>query len=140
MRRDGRAVPKIIDFGVARATTGRLVEHTLFTMVGQIIGTLDYMSPEQADPSGVEIDTRSDIYSLGVVLYQMVSGLLPFEQASAAGMQLSELQRRIRDVDPPTPSTRLRRQTGTAATVAPLHGTDERRLIRQLSATSTGSV
>ncbi len=131
-QQDGRAVPKIIDFGVARATTGRLAERTLHTMVGQIVGTLDYMSPEQADPTGVDIDTRSDIYSLGVVLYQLVSGLLPFDHSSAAGLPLSELQRAIREQNAPTPSTRLKRQTGTATAIAQLHGTDERSLVRQL--------
>ncbi len=133
MNQDGRAVPKIIDFGVARATTGRLAERTLFTLQGQILGTLDYMSPEQADPTGLDIDTRSDIYSLGVVLYQLTSGLLPFEHGSACGVPLSEIQRTIREVDPPTPSTRLRRESGSATKVASLHATDERTLVRQLS-------
>jgi serine/threonine protein kinase/formylglycine-generating enzyme required for sulfatase activity len=130
---EGRAVPKVIDFGVARATTGRLGEHSLHTMLGQVIGTLDYMSPEQADPSGTDVDTRSDVYSLGVVLYELLSGLLPFESASSAGLPSSEVQRAILEEEPVTPSTRLRRRTGTATTVAPLRGTDGRTLIRQLS-------
>jgi len=131
-QQDGRALPKVIDFGVARATNGDLTERTLQTIVGQIVGTLDYMSPEQADPSSVEIDTRSDVYSLGVVLYELLTGLLPFERLEAGGTPLSELQRARREQDPPTPSMRLRRQTGTAMRVAPLHGTDERSLLRQL--------
>jgi len=133
MPQDGRAVPKIIDFGIARATTGRLAERTLHTMAGQIVGTLDYMSPEQADPTGVGVDTRSDVYSLGVVLYQLLSGLLPFDHAMSGDTPLSEVQRTIREEDPPTPSTRLRRQARTVTSIAPLHGTDGRSLIRQLA-------
>jgi serine/threonine protein kinase/tetratricopeptide (TPR) repeat protein len=133
MEQDGHALAKVIDFGVARATTGRLAEHTLHTMVGQIVGTLDYMSPEQADPGGLDVDTRSDVYSLGVVLYQLLSGLLPFEHYTSVDRPLSEIQRTIREQDPPTPSTRLRRETGTATTIAALHGADERLLIRQLA-------
>ncbi|MBK7641864.1 MAG: protein kinase [Planctomycetes bacterium] len=130
---DGRALPKIIDFGVARAVTGRLVDRTLHTMMGQIVGTLDYMSPEQADPSSTDVDTRSDIYSMGVVLYQVLSGLLPFEYHLATDLPLSEIQRSIRETDPPTPSTRLKRERKTATRLAPLHGTDERSLLRQLT-------
>lgn len=131
-RQEDRALPKIIDFGVARATTGRLAENSLQTLLGQVVGTLAYMSPEQADPTGVDVDTRSDIYSLGVVLYQLLSGLLPFEHSLTGGVQLAELQRAIREDEPPTPSVRLRRERDTASSIAPLHGTDERSLVRQL--------
>ncbi|MGE0141906.1 MAG: bifunctional serine/threonine-protein kinase/formylglycine-generating enzyme family protein [Planctomycetota bacterium] len=131
--RDGRPVPKIIDFGIARAIAGSLAQHTLQTMAGQVVGTLDYMSPEQADPTGADIDTRSDIYSLGVVLYELLAGLLPFEHGTAAEVPLAEIQRVIREVDPPTPSTRLRRHSGSATAAAPRRSTDERTLIRQLS-------
>lgn len=102
---DGVATAKIIDFGVARATSGRLTEHTMQTLVGQVVGTLDYMSPEQADPTGVDIDTRSDIYSLGVVLYELLAGVLPFEEYRT-GKPLSEWMQAIREKEPPTVSTR----------------------------------
>ena len=132
-QQDGAAVAKVIDFGVARATTGRLGEQSMHTMLGQIVGTIDFMSPEQADPSGVDIDTRSDIYSLGVVLYKLLTGLMPFELHAELDQPFSQLQRKIREEDPPTPSTRLRRQRKTATTLAPLRGTNEQALIRQLS-------
>lgn len=128
-QQDGQAVPKIIDFGIARATTGRLTDRSLHTQVGQIVGTLDYMSPEQADPTGADIDIRSDVYTLGVVLYQLLSGQLPFHHLGD-NVPLSERQRAIREVDPPTPSTRLRAR---AAQIAPLHGTEPRTLVRQLA-------
>jgi serine/threonine protein kinase/tetratricopeptide (TPR) repeat protein len=128
-----RAVPKVIEWGVARATTGRLVDRTLNTMVGQVVGTLDYMSPEQADPSSTEVDTRSDVYSLGVVLYELISGLLPFEHPLVEGQSLAAIQRAIREIDPPTPSTRLRRRKGSSTSFAELRGADERTLIRQLA-------
>ena len=125
---DGGPVPKVIDFGVARATTGRLGQGSLHTMAGQVIGTPDYMSPEQADPTGIDIDTRSDVYSMGVVLYQLVSGLLPFVHKGS----FSEIQRAIRETDPPRPSTRLRRSEQSANVIAPRHGTDSRALVRGL--------
>lgn len=130
---DGRGVPKIIDFGVVRATTGRLGDESLLTMAGQVVGTLDYMSPEQADPSDATTDTRSDVYSLGVVLYQLLTGLLPIERISTAPGNLAEIQRAIREDDPPTPSRRFRREAAAQAERAPLHGTNQRSLIRQLS-------
>lgn len=132
-REDGRPTPKIIDFGVARATTGHLTERSLHTHLGQIIGTLDYMSPEQADPTSADIDTRSDVYSLGIVLYQLLSGFLPFDHSSSPELLLSEIQRRIREQDPPTPSTRLRRERGTATALAPLRKTNQGTWIRQLT-------
>ncbi|MEM7396544.1 MAG: serine/threonine-protein kinase, partial [Verrucomicrobiota bacterium] len=104
---DGRPVPKVIDFGVAKATEQPLTEKTMFTRYGQIIGTLEYMSPEQAEMSGLDVDTRSDIYSLGVLMYELLTGSTPItrEQIAEAGFQ--ETLRTIREVDPPKPSTRL---------------------------------
>jgi non-specific serine/threonine protein kinase/serine/threonine-protein kinase len=107
--RDGKeAVPKVIDFGVAKATAQRLTERTLFTETGQMIGTPEYMSPEQAEmTAGGDVDTRSDIYSLGVVLYELLAGALPFDPRTLRSAAYNEIQRIIREVDPPRPSTRL---------------------------------
>lgn len=103
----GRPIPKVIDFGVAKAIDQRLSEHTIFTERGQLIGTPEYMSPEQAEMSRMDIDTRTDVYSLGVVLYELLTGLTPFEAASLRQGAFNEIQRIIREVDPPKPSTRL---------------------------------
>jgi serine/threonine protein kinase/formylglycine-generating enzyme required for sulfatase activity len=130
---NGSAIPKVIDFGVARATTGKLAGHTMHTLVGQVVGTLDYMSPEQADPGGVDVDTRSDVYSLGVLLYQLLSGFLPFDHSTDISRPLADIQRTIREEEPPKPSTRLASQTDTAAKVARLHASDERALTKQLT-------
>ena len=81
---DGQPVPKIIDFGIAKATAHRLTEQTIFTELGVLIGTPEYMSPEQAEMSGLDVDTRTDIYSLGVLLYELLTGTLPFEREGAA--------------------------------------------------------
>jgi WD40 repeat protein/serine/threonine protein kinase len=103
----GKAVPKVIDFGVARAFAQPLTEKTLFTRLGQIIGTPTYMSPEQAGLGGLDIDTRTDIYSLGVLLYELAMGRTPFEPNALANPSLELILKTIRDAEPLRPSTRL---------------------------------
>lgn len=104
---DGRPVPKVIDFGIAKATGQRLTEKTLFTRFAQMIGTPEYMSPEQAEFSGLDVDTRSDIYSLGVLLYQLLTGVTPFDGEKLRDAGYVEMQRIIREDDPDKPSTKL---------------------------------
>jgi len=115
--RDGRPVPKVIDFGVAKATTQPLTERTMYTERGVLIGTLEYMSPEQAEMSGLDVDTRTDVYALGVTLYELLTGALPFEPRELRKKPLDEIRRTIREVDPPRPSTRVTTSVG-GATVA----------------------
>jgi hypothetical protein len=104
---DGEPVPKVIDFGVAKAIGQKLTERTLFTRFEQLIGTPAYMSPEQAEWSGLDVDTRTDIYALGVLLYELLTGTTPFEKETLAQAALDEVRRVIRETEPPAPSTRL---------------------------------
>ncbi len=104
---DGVPLPKVIDFGIAKATQGRLTDQTLFTAFEQFIGTPAYMSPEQAEISGTDIDTRSDIYSLGVLLYELLTGKTPFDSKELVEAGLDQMRRMIREKEPARPSTRL---------------------------------
>ena len=100
-------MPRVIDFGVSKALHQRLTEKTLFTAFGQMIGTAQYMSPEQAEMSGLDVDTRSDVYSLGVLLYELLTGTTPLEAATFRDAGYAEIQRMIKETEPPRPSVRL---------------------------------
>jgi len=129
---DGRAVPKIIDFGIARATHAALSEHTFFTAHGQLVGTPEYMSPEQAGGNPADIDTRSDVYSLGVLLYELLTGRRPFDSEALRQGGFLELLRTVRDVEPPRPSQRVAALGPAAHDVAALRGLDAPALVRRL--------
>ena len=126
---DGRPAPKIIDFGVAKAIDQQLTEHTLMTAFAQMVGTPLYMSPEQAELSPLGVDTRSDIYSLGVLLYELLTGTTPFDKDRLHAASYDELRRIIREEEPPRPSARISTLAADlATTVAEHRRTDARRL------------
>ena len=125
---DGSPVPKVIDFGIAKATSARLTEMTLFTEFRQLVGTPEYMSPEQAEMSGIDVDTRTDVYSLGVLLYELLTGTTPFDAKELRSKAYGEIQRMIREVEPPRPSTRLSSLGPTLATVAAHRRIEPRKL------------
>jgi eukaryotic-like serine/threonine-protein kinase len=127
---DGQPAPKIIDFGVAKALAQRLTEQTMYTLVGTLVGTPDYMSPEQALSSGEDIDTRTDVYSLGVIFYELLAGVPPLELRKIA---LDEFMRRLREEDPPTPSAKVHTQNpATSAELARKRRTDPLALTKQM--------
>jgi tetratricopeptide (TPR) repeat protein len=129
---DDRAVPKIIDFGVAKATARQLTERTLFTELGVLIGTPEYMSPEQAEMSGLDIDTRADIYALGVLLYELLTGTLPFDREGLRRAGLAEMQRVIREEEPLLPSKRVTQLGPASGAAAKNRQTEVRRLVSEL--------
>jgi serine/threonine protein kinase/tetratricopeptide (TPR) repeat protein len=130
---DGVPVVKVIDFGVAKATVQKLTEKTLFTAYGQMIGTPAYMSPEQAEMSGLDIDTRSDVYSLGVLLYELLTGTTPLESNRLRQAGYAEMQRLIREEEAPRPSTRLSSLGQSATLMAGNRGLDAKGLARLLA-------
>ncbi|HXE51456.1 MAG TPA: serine/threonine-protein kinase, partial [Tepidisphaeraceae bacterium] len=139
---EGRPVPKVIDFGIAKATNQSLTPHTLHTEVGSMLGTPEYMSPEQAQTSGLDVDTRTDVYSLGVILYQLLTGTLPFDPKELRSGGAEGIVRTLRESEPPRPSTRIgsiSAQSGAqAGTDDPLtrlsrtHSADPESLLREL--------
>jgi serine/threonine protein kinase len=129
----GVPVVKVIDFGIAKAMGQRLTERTLFTAHGQMVGTPAYMSPEQAEMSGLDIDTRSDIYSLGVLLYELLTGTTPLEDKRLSEAGYAEMQRLIREAEAPRPSTRLSALGAPARLVAGNRGLDVKRLVQLLA-------
>jgi serine/threonine protein kinase/Tfp pilus assembly protein PilF len=127
---DGRPVPKIIDFGVAKALTQKLTADTMYTRIGAMIGTPEYMSPEQAVSSGQDIDTRTDVYSLGIIFYELLAGAPPLEFRKFA---LEEFLRRLREEEPQKPSTRIRTQDAvTSSAVAHKRHTEPPALVHQV--------
>lgn len=115
---DGRPVPKVIDFGVAKATEQKLTERTLFTQYGTMVGTLEYMSPEQAEMSALGVDTRSDIYSLGVLLYELLTGSTPLNRKQIKEAGYAEMLRLIKEEEPARPSTRLSESGAALASIS----------------------
>jgi WD40 repeat protein/serine/threonine protein kinase len=127
---DGQPVPKVIDFGVAKATEQRLTERTLFTQYGTIVGTLEYMAPEQAEMSGLGVDTRSDIYALGVLLYELLTGTTPLERGRLREAAYDEMLRLIREEEPPRPSRRISTSGDRLATISAERNTEPAQLSR----------
>lgn len=132
MEQDGVAVPKVIDFGIAKAISTPLTEKTLHTQIGQLLGTPEYMSPEQAGVGPLDVDTRADVYSLGVLLYELLTGALPFSSETLRRAGYEEVLRIIREDEPPRPSTRVSTMGEVAFEVAKRRRTDVGRLAREL--------
>jgi WD40 repeat protein/serine/threonine protein kinase len=129
---DGKPLPRIIDFGLAKATTPEIAEQTLFTRFGQFMGTPGYMSPEQVDPNVQDIDTRTDVYSLGVILYVLLTGLQPFETKRHQKPALDEWLRRLREEEPRRPSSTVSADRETSTVSAAARGTGPKQLMSLL--------
>jgi len=130
---DGIPVPKVIDFGIAKATETRLTDLTLYTQLYQFVGTPAYVSPEQAEMSGLDVDTRSDIYSLGVILYELLTGTTPFDNKELMSLGVEAMRHTIRDQEPQRPSTRLSTLTGEELTsTAKRHGVEAPHLMHSI--------
>jgi tetratricopeptide (TPR) repeat protein len=129
---DGKPVPRIIDFGLAKATAPKLISESEFTQLGQFVGTPGYMSPEQADPYAEDIDTRTDVYSLGIVLYVLLTGYQPFDVKMGQRPPLDVLLRKLREEDPPSPSSKTGTDRESANAVAAARGSEPNQLVQQL--------
>jgi serine/threonine protein kinase/WD40 repeat protein len=126
---DGKPVPKVIDFGVSKAMAEPLTQRTLFTQIGQVVGTVEYMSPEQATLNQLDIDTRSDIYSLGVLLYELLTGVTPIDKEKLRTLAFDQMLRAIREEEPMRPSARLSSARDALAVAAAYRGGDSHKLI-----------
>jgi serine/threonine protein kinase/tetratricopeptide (TPR) repeat protein len=130
---DGKPMPRIIDFGIAKAISSQSnADQTMFTQVGAMVGTPGFMSPEQADPTIQDVDTRTDVYSLGVILYALLTGMLPFDTDQWKKRPIDEVLRQLREDDPPSPSTKLNVDKQTSTAVAERRGTMPKQLAGQL--------
>src|SRR5215467_742463 len=130
---DGKPAPRIIDFGIAKAVSSQSAgEQTLFTQMGVLVGTPGFISPEQADPRVMDVDTRTDVYSLGVVLYVLLTGMLPFDSEGGKKRPIDEVLRQLREEDPPSPSTKIINEKETATAAAMRRGTEAKQLAKLL--------